>query len=720
MKILILTMSMGLGGAETHVLELSRELCRRGHAVFVASSGGALVPELEKNGICHVNAPLHGKSPACVAKALAVLSRFCVRERFDIVHAHARIPAVIAALLKKRFGFTFVTTAHGVYDTECVFTRVMDWGEHVFAVSEDIAENLVREYKCPREKITLVPNGVDTARFCPEVSGEEVRTRLGLTGKKIVMYLGRLASDSFVPAAALVECAAELYREHNDIKIVIVGDGEKRAELLAQAREVNARAGGEIVLLPGGTSRAEAYIAACDVFVAPSRSAMEALACGKTTVVAGNFGMLGLFCEDVAEAARHTNFCCRGFAPTTSENVKRAVLCALELSADERKKTAEYGRAFISENYSIRKMTDIYEKTYEKLLDARGKNVLLCGYYGYGNVGDEAMLGVICRALAERGAGEVCVMSAHTLETAQLFGVRAVPRFSPAAVCKAMARADALIFGGGNVFQDKTSTASLLYYAAIARLARAHACRVAFTASGIGPVSRRANIARVKNVLAMADYISMREEFSRGLAEYLSGREDVFLSGDLVFAGKSAEKARFFGGKYYAVFPKEVRGRDETELLRFFCAMKRKFALIPIFAALHGREDAKICRKFAQKLPWARYEAGVRDGESARELVNGAAFALSMRLHGAVFAVAEKCPVIAISRDVKMAAFFDSARPCGCALFERVCAKELFASAGKILANRAKIAADLGRAAAREKAKAEAEPERLLEFLNNL
>ncbi len=713
MKILMLAMSMGLGGAETHVLELSRALVRRGHTVFAVSHGGRLVPALEAGGVRHVFAPLHSKNPVCVAKALRVLSRLIVRERFDIVHAHARIPAVIASLLKRRFGFTFVTTAHGDYNARRMLARVMDWGGHIFAVSEDIAENIAREYAYPREKITIVPNGIDTARFCPDALAGEART-IGQVGEKVVMYLGRLANDSFLPAKALLESAEELFFAHNNIKIVLVGDGERRAELLARAREVNTRLGAEAVLLPGGTERAEAYIAACDVFVGPSRSAMEALACGKPTVVAGNSGTLGLFTAEAAEAARRTNFCCRGFAPTTAENVKNAVVAALSLGESERKAAAEYGRAFVCEHYSVEKMTDIYEKTYKALLAERGKNVLLCGYYGYGNIGDEAMCAVLCRALAgDNAVGNISVMSAA--KNAQ---AHTVPRFSFFRVRKAVAEADVLIFGGGNILQDKTSTASLVYYASVARLARAHACRVAFTANGLGPFLHPKNLGMVKSVLSAAEYISMRENFSRELAAGLTGRGDIFLSGDLVFADEMAAKASISGEKYYAVFPKNVSAREQRELLRFFCAMRRRHGLIPVFAALHGREDVKICHKLAARLPWARYNADVRDASGARELIKGGEFTLSMRLHGAVFAAAEKCPVIAVSRDSKAAAFFASAGLRGCALFGTVRAKALYTSANRILKNRKKIAAHLESAAAREREKAMAELARLRSFLS--
>ncbi|MBQ7290551.1 MAG: glycosyltransferase [Clostridia bacterium] len=710
MKILMLAMSMGLGGAETHVLELSRELVRRGHTVFAASRGGVLACKLEAGGVRHISVPLHSKNPACVAKSLAVLARLMEEERFDIVHAHARIPAVVASLLKRRFGFVFVTTAHGAYEAHSAMARIMDWGEHIFAVSEDIAENISKKYAYPSDKITLVPNGIDTARFCPDISGEAVRTRLSLTGKKVVMYLGRLAEDSYVPAKRLLECSKEIFSACDDVKAVLVGEGAKKAELSALAARVNRALGTETVLLPGAATEAEAYIAACDVFVGPSRSAIEALACGKPTVVAGNAGMLGLFSPETAEAARRTNFCCRGAAPTTAEGVKNAVLHALSLSECERKAAAEYGRNYICENYSVRKMADIYEAGYGRMLAKRGKNILLCGYYGYANAGDEAMLAVLVRALRASGAN-VRIMSVKGCEKSG-----EVARFNPSCVQKALAWADVLVFGGGNILQDKSSFLSLLYYAAVARAARAHGCKIAFAANGLGPFSCRISTLLAKKTLASADYISMREERSRALAEALTGRQ-VSLCADLVFAGKNAEKVLFSGEKYYAVFPKEVGKREEAELLRFFCAVKQRYGLVPVFAALHGKEDEWICRKFAARLPWARFPGACR-AFRARALAKGAMFTLSMRLHGAVFSVAEGCPVIAAEGDGKTGAFFQSA---GVEEHTRLCkisARELLRAADELISSREKNSAALKNAAEREKEKAEAEIERLRLFLS--
>ena len=95
MKILMTTMSLDIGGAETHILELSRELVQRGIEVAVASNGGVYVPQLEEAGIRHYSVPLNTKNPWAVLTSYFRLRRIIKREKFDVVHAHARIPAFI-------------------------------------------------------------------------------------------------------------------------------------------------------------------------------------------------------------------------------------------------------------------------------------------------------------------------------------------------------------------------------------------------------------------------------------------------------------------------------------------------------------------------------------------------------------------------------------------------------------------------------------------------
>ena len=167
MKILMAAMSMGLGGAETHVFELSRALASRGHDVTVASAGGIYAEKLKEFGVKHEKIPLGSKDPFAVMRAFSLLSRLMERERFDIVHAHARIPAFVCGKLRKKYGFAFVTTVHFDFRVTPLLRRISDWGERTLAVSEDLLESAAAKYGLARENSAVIRNGIDTERFSP-------------------------------------------------------------------------------------------------------------------------------------------------------------------------------------------------------------------------------------------------------------------------------------------------------------------------------------------------------------------------------------------------------------------------------------------------------------------------------------------------------------------------------------------------------------------------
>jgi len=652
MKILMAVMSMGLGGAETHVLELSRALAARGHEVFVASNGGVYADELKKYGVKHEKIPLHSKNPACVAKALLMLSRLMEKERFDIVHAHARIPAFLCGRLKKKYGFGFITTVHFDFYVNKLLRKMSDWGDRALAVSADIAESTAKKYGYPREKIAIVNNGIDTERFSPCSSGESVRSRLGLKGKKIVMYLGRLDEDSFLPAKMLLDAAEEIYREHGNVRVVIVGNGKKYRELSEKAWLINEKLGFELALLPGGTAEPELYIAACDVFVGPSRSALEALSCGKPAVIAGNFGMLGIFSPESAGEALRTNFCCRGSSPATAERIAACVKRIFSLSEPELAEMAAYGREFIERHYSAAAMAELCEAEYAALLAERGKKAVICGYYGAGNVGDEAMLSSLIAFMRKStNVKKITVISSSPGKTAAIYGVNAVFRGNFEGIERALSESDVLIFGGGNILQDKTSTRSLLYYTHIARLAKKRACRVAFCANGIGPIVHKNNLDALKKALLCADYISMRDKGSLSLARKLTGRADIFASGELAFF--RSEKRVSARAKYFAVFPKYAESFDFEELVRFCKSISRKYGLLPLFVPMHASEDSLLCHTLG-KAVGGSFCVSFRN---VRPLWGSCAFSVCMRLHAAVFSASARVPVIAVSDDIKMASF---------------------------------------------------------------
>ena len=154
MRILMATMGLDIGGAETHIVELAKELKSQGHDVIIISNGGVYVPEVAAAGIRHYQAPLHQRSLLAMSRAWKILRRVIRLERPDIVHAHARIPAFLCGTLHRRMRFAFVTSCHGVYQVGGALKLLSNWGEHTLAVSDDIRDYLMEQYGVPPERIT--------------------------------------------------------------------------------------------------------------------------------------------------------------------------------------------------------------------------------------------------------------------------------------------------------------------------------------------------------------------------------------------------------------------------------------------------------------------------------------------------------------------------------------------------------------------------------------
>jgi glycosyltransferase involved in cell wall biosynthesis len=165
-KVILATMSLGIGGAETHIVELALELKRRGVDVSVASSGGVYVAELEAAGIAHHEVPMHRRSIAAMLRSLVLMRRLVKREKPDVVHAHARIPGFVCGLvrkaMRKKDRFAFVTTAHFDFKVGRGLRYLTNWGQKTVAVSEDMREYLVKNYDIKPDDIIVSVNGINT------------------------------------------------------------------------------------------------------------------------------------------------------------------------------------------------------------------------------------------------------------------------------------------------------------------------------------------------------------------------------------------------------------------------------------------------------------------------------------------------------------------------------------------------------------------------------
>lgn len=651
MKILIATMKMDIGGAETHIIELCRALTAHRHSVTVASAGGRFVAELSKSGVGHVTLPLDKKDPISIVRSHRELRRLIIDEKFDVVHAHARIPAFVCEPICRKLDVRFITTAHGTFSVAPLFRALSRWGEHTFSVSEDITRYLQKYYRIERRNITFVPNGIDMEKFKRDDDiGANMRRSLGTRGKKVVLHVSRLDAASSLCAEELIGAAERISSERDDVSFVIVGGGDTFDEVKQKAERLNERRGRRVVLLTGGVSDVRPYLFASDLFVGPSRAALEAMASGLPVVISGSEGHLGELTRENFDYALETNLCCRSSELPTASTLCGCITDMLVKTAGEIRELISIQNELL-ENYTVSKMTEIYEREYERIAKIKTKTrpaAVICGYYGYGNAGDRAMMFALVDGLRKiREAAPLCIMSSHPRKTARECVAGSVNRYNIFAVRDMIKKSGALIFGGGNLLQDQTSRRSLWYYLYILKTAKRLGAKVIVYANGIGPLEKE-SVSKVTRALSDADYVSIRDAVSYDFC--IRHGVSAELSADPAFLLDTGAAPETRGG-YFVVVPKKMSNDDFWSL----CALTRwaseKYSLRPLVISMYPSEDGSVARSLAKATDALIIEEGVTDFGILYSALSGAEFLIGARFHSLVCACASGCPPVAAKNE---------------------------------------------------------------------
>lgn len=668
MKILMATMSLDIGGAETHIVELSKALVRAGHEVVIVSNGGVYVPEVESAGVRHYTAPLHRRAVGEMRRAYSVLKDILEKEQPDIVHAHARIPAMLCGLLAKRMKFPFVTSCHGVYQVSGLLRRLSDWGERTLAVSEDIRDYLVKEYGVPAEHIRLTINGIDTEKFSPEVSGETIRKEFSLGDAPVIGHVSRLDEEPALIARELIDIAPELDRAIPGVRLLITGGGTAFAQLQEKAAAQNEKMGRECLVLTGPRTDIREIMAASDLFVGVSRAALEAMAAGKAVILSGAQGHTGLFTPEKLQKCIDTNFCCRTDAVASPEQMLRELLEAMALSQEEKDRLGRCGRQVVMEHYSVDRMVRDALEVYGQV-KKRKYHVVMSGYYGFSNAGDDAILDSIHQSIgAVSDEVEITVLSNDPALTKSQYGLNAVARFHAGQVFSALRKCDVLLSGGGSLLQDTTSTRSILYYLTVMHTARLLGKPVMLYANGIGPVRKEGNRRRTKNAVEKAAVVTLRDNGSaQELREMGVKRQDLHVTADPVFRLPPASPERaeellrrcgFPEGKDFVVV--SVRSWPDTEEfsrnLAVLCDhLRRTYGLEVLFMMMQPSNDRSATDRVRAAMAEPSY---LLDGPcSPRDLMGvlgKAKLCLAMRLHTLIFAARMAVPTMGLVYDPKV------------------------------------------------------------------
>lgn len=369
-RILLLAASMGIGGAETHVLELARALVLRGHYVAVASGGGILSGRLTSGGAEHTEVPLDSASPTAVLRSYELLSDMLKHRSFDVIHAHSRISAFIGSALGRRFGIPVVTTFHGIYNSAWYLRILTSYGKSALAVSEDIRQHVTEHCHVPRERISLTVNGIDTDRFDRCTSSAAAPQDIPeMNGGKCILCISRLETDTSRHVLRMLEAMPQIVSSEPSAKLIVAGAGTMLGRIARLASEVNRSLGHVCIFILGCRTDVESVLGLADVFVGVSRAAMEAMSCRIPTILSGAQGHLGIFTPELEAYAAETNFCCRGKAVADSSVLANEVCDLLSRPKEELIKMGDYNRSVIKRLYSVRHMADDAERLYHSVTD---------------------------------------------------------------------------------------------------------------------------------------------------------------------------------------------------------------------------------------------------------------------------------------------------------------------------------------------------------------
>ncbi len=672
MKILMALMGLEIGGAETHVVELSKALKKRGYEIVVASNGGVYQKELEDNGIRHIKIPLHSKKPWLFINSYFKLKRLFNSENFDIVHAHARIPAYICGLLAKKYSFRFVTTAHWVFKITPLWKKLANWGEKTIAVSDDIKDYLIENYSTWSDNINTTINGIDTNKFSKEIDWSDIKSEFSLEDNKYrILYVSRMDEDRSAVAYMVAEAMPEILKIRPNAELIIVGDGNDFANIKSHSDRINEIIGKKVITLTGARVDINKFVAASDVFVGVSRSALEAMSAGIPVVIAGNEGYIGIFHENKFKISYDTNYCCRGCPPANTELILNDLKTIINMSEESINSVKEYNKSIIDKYYSADRMAQDYADMYLSLTPLqhfKHGDVIINGYYGYKNTGDDALLQAIIQNIKSISPDtKITVLSASPKDTSYRYSVNSIHRYNVFKIFSEMRHAKVFVSGGGSLLQDITSTKSLVYYTSMIKLAKRFRLKIMVYANGFGPIGKKKNLERVKKALANSDYISMREPSSAKALLEIMPELNVNVTADPAFSltgvnDKWEQKLKNKFGitpdkKYYAVSLREWQYNDPKMVKKIadYCNnLYDDFSYIPVFVTMQNSKDYLISQKVVNQL---KCEHILINKITAKELISilkSMSFSIGMRLHFLVFSAIACVPSIGISYDPKI------------------------------------------------------------------
>lgn len=293
-------------------------------------------------------------------------------------------------------------------------------------------------------------------------------------------------------------------------------------------------------------------------------------------------------------------------------------------------------------------------------------HVVLSGYYGFHNVGDEAILFSIIQALRNQNPEiEITVLSNDPVYTEKTYGVRAINRWKLKEITSLLKKADGLISGGGSLLQDVTGMKSIPYYTGIMRIAKWLNKPVFIYAQGMGPINKGISKFLVKTALNKADTLTVRDNKSKELLLEIGVSKAISIVPDPVMGlrGKSFTNDWLNNSGVSRAFL-SVSVRDWQSEVEYKAKMAQALDHLKlkgwdiVFIPMHGEHDHQTSKEVAgmmkEKSFIAPFDAEIQEKIS---IIGQSELLVGMRLHALIFSAISVTPFVALSYDPKIDAF---------------------------------------------------------------
>ena len=678
-----------VGGAKTQIMNTVTGLARRNEVMLISFRAGPFADEARERGIDVRVIERH--NPFRAARAMRdLVDQF----RPDIIHCHGGRANLMGAMVRRMRRVPVLTTVHSDYKLDylgnpfkqhtfgaanAVALRFLDFYQ---PVADRMARTLIERGFDP-ERIVKIYNGMDfhrpegefdRAQYLKENYGAEIED-----GDVLCGIAARLTAVKDI--ATTVRAFAAALQDAPQLRLFIAGEGEDEEMLKKLCAQLNVT---ERVTFCGWVSPVEPFFRAMDINLLSSvsetfpYSILEGVCAGCATICSDVGGMSELI--DTGE---------NGYIFPVGDYKKLSeYMVRLANDAELRQTFAQALYEKASRDFSRDKMCERQEANYRHLLARfhRPKNeresIVICGAYGRGNAGDDAILEAIVqemRALAPERT--ICVMSRRPQETRLTYRTGAVYTFNIFSILRRFRRAALYINGGGTLMQDVTSTRSIWYYCYTLRAAKKRGCKVMMYGCGIGPINRAGNRKMAaKTIQGSVDRITLRDENSRQeLARMGVTRPDIRVSADptIILDAAPYEVVSLAmeqsgidpSGRYIGFGLRNWKGLDAA-LPAIAAAADyayEKHGLTPVFVPIEFPSDLTPAERVGALLhcPWyavrTRQPIEVTIGILARMKT-----VVGIRLHSLMFSAGQGGPVVGMSYDIKVDSFlkYIGSSPC--------------------------------------------------------